>query len=65
MATMNGAVALGYAGRAGELRPGAFADLATVPFSGKLSDVYESLVEHRGPVSSVMVSGRWVIPENQ
>jgi cytosine/adenosine deaminase-related metal-dependent hydrolase len=64
MSTMNGAIALGYSGRAGELRPGAFADIATIPFSGKLSEVYEALVEHRGPVLSVMIDGRWVIANN-
>ena len=37
MATVNGARALGLAGKVGELSPGAFADLIAIPFAGKIS----------------------------
>jgi aminodeoxyfutalosine deaminase len=60
-ATVHGAAALGLAGRAGEIRPGAFADLITVPFTGRTRQVHEAVVQHTGPVSASMIDGRWAI----
>ena len=62
LATINGARALGLAGKAGELSSGAFADLIAVPFTGKFSRVHETVLEHSGNVSASMIQGRWVIP---
>ncbi len=62
LATVNGARALGLAGKAGELSPGAFADLITVPFTGKISHVQETLLAHAGNVGASMIQGRWAIP---
>ncbi len=62
MATINGAQALGLTGRAGQLRQGAFADLIAIPFSGKLKDAYEAVVQHPGPVAASMIEGKWAIP---
>jgi cytosine/adenosine deaminase-related metal-dependent hydrolase len=62
MATRNGARALGFAGKIGELSPGAFADLIAVPFSGRHSDTYEAVLGHRGAVSASMIGGRWAMP---
>ena len=61
LGTVCGARALGMAGIIGELTPGAYADLITVPFSGKLSKVYESVLQHTGRVAASMISGRWAI----
>ena len=62
LATINSARALGLAGKAGELSPGAFADLITVPFAGTISRVHEALLEHSGNVAASLIQGRWVIP---
>ncbi len=59
MATVNGAHALGMAGQAGEISPGAFADLITVPFAGKTADAWAALVNHRGNVVASIIDGRW------
>ena len=60
MATLNGAKALGLAGKVGDLRTGAFADLITLPFTGKRSAAHESVVHHRGPIAASMIAGRWL-----
>ncbi len=62
MATVNGARALGLAGKAGELSPGAFADLIAIPFAGKTFRCHEAVLEHTGNVAASMIEGRWVIP---
>jgi aminodeoxyfutalosine deaminase len=59
-ATVNGARALGLAGRLGELSVGAAADLLSMPFAGNASKVYEWLLRRRGPVDGVMINGQWV-----
>jgi aminodeoxyfutalosine deaminase len=62
MATINGARALGRSKQIGELSPGALADLIAIPFPGKADDVYETVLEHAGPVHASMIDGRWLIP---
>ena len=62
MATVNGARALGLAGKIGELSKNAFADMIAVPFSGKIANVHEALLAHAGNVSASMIEGRWAIP---
>jgi len=59
MVTVNGARALGLGGQTGELAPGAFADLAMLPYAGTLAEVWEAVVQHRGPVAASMVDGEW------
>lgn len=63
LATVNGARALGLPGQAGELTEGAFADLIALK-AAKAADksVYESVVNHQGPVWAGMIGGRWAIP---
>ncbi|MBI3880231.1 MAG: amidohydrolase family protein [Verrucomicrobia bacterium] len=65
MATINGARALGLAGRAGELKKGAYADVIAVPFSGKPADAAESVVQHDGEVAASLIAGKWAVPPAQ
>jgi cytosine/adenosine deaminase-related metal-dependent hydrolase len=61
MATVNGARALGFKGRLGELSPGALADLIALPFAGHLGRIHELVLEHRGGVAASLIRGRWTI----
>jgi cytosine/adenosine deaminase-related metal-dependent hydrolase len=60
MATLNGARALGMRGQIGELSTGSFADVIAIPWSGRLSAVHKSVLEHKGDVSNSMINGKWV-----
>ena len=62
MATINSARALGLAGKAGELSPGALADAIAIPFRGRLAHVHEAVLQHSGNVAASMIAGRWAIP---
>jgi cytosine/adenosine deaminase-related metal-dependent hydrolase len=62
MATLNGARALGFGGRAGQLRSGAWADLIALPATAKASGVHEAILQHRGNVVASMIDGSWAIP---
>ena len=61
MATVNGARALGLAGRIGELSRKAFADLIAIPFEGKSSDVVDATINFSGHVRASMIGGQWAI----
>jgi cytosine/adenosine deaminase-related metal-dependent hydrolase len=61
MGTVNGARALGLAGQAGELTPGAFADLIAIPCSGKAPECWDAVVQHRGDVAASMIDGEWAV----
>ena len=61
MATVNGARALGMAGKIGEFSPQAQADLIAIPFGGERSHVHEAVLEHAGAVAASMIDGRWII----
>lgn len=61
MATINGAQALGFDGRIGELHPGAFADMIAIPFCEDSTEAYAGVVHHRGPVTASMIDGRWAL----
>jgi cytosine/adenosine deaminase-related metal-dependent hydrolase len=62
MATVNGARALGLAGKIGELSPNACADLIAIPFAGKISRALAAVLEHSGNVTASLIEGRWAIP---
>jgi len=61
MATVNGARSLGMARQIGELAPGSHADLIALPFSGKKGDVYNSILQHSGPIIASMIDGKWAL----
>ena len=61
MATVNGARALGLAGKIGQLTKNSFADLIAIPSVNK-SDAAETVIAHTGPVHASMIDGRWVMP---
>jgi len=61
MATVNGARALGLAGKIGELAPNTFADLIALPTTGQAGP-WESVLAHTGPVMASLINGRWAIP---
>ena len=61
MATVNGAKALGMTGQIGELSENALADLISIPFSGKVADICETVVHHASTVSASMIDGQWAI----
>ncbi len=62
LATVNGARALGMAGKIGELSRNALADLIVLPAKVKTSNAYETALNHPGNVSASMIDGQWVIP---
>jgi cytosine/adenosine deaminase-related metal-dependent hydrolase len=62
MATINGAWAMGLAGKIGELAPGASADVIALPFAGKISDLPKAILAHTGGVCASLIEGRWAIP---
>ncbi len=61
MATTNAARALGWQGAVGEIRAGAWADLVTLPFSGRLAELEPTVVDHDGEVTGSMIGGVWAI----
>jgi cytosine/adenosine deaminase-related metal-dependent hydrolase len=61
MATVNGAKALGLAGRIGELSKNTLADLIAVPFTGKRAEALEAAVNFPGHVCASMIGGKWAI----
>jgi len=61
MATRNGARALGWQGRVGELSPGSLADLIAIPFDGPAGESAAAIVHHPGPVTVSMIDGQWAV----
>jgi cytosine/adenosine deaminase-related metal-dependent hydrolase len=61
MATVNGAKALGRAGRIGELTKKALADLVAIPYAGKSSGTFEAAVQFSGRIRASMIDGQWAI----
>ena len=61
MATLNGARALGLAGKVGEITEGAAADLIAMPFHGDSAGACASIVHERNDPDGVMIAGRWMV----
>ena len=59
MTTLNAAHALALGGKAGQLRPGAFADLIALPLNEKLPDIYEAILQYPGDIAVSMIGGEW------
>jgi len=62
LATVDGAAALGLGGLAGEISPGAFADLIALPDQGPRASVCERIIQHHGTVAASLIGGAWAIP---
>lgn len=59
MATVNAADALGLAGQAGELSPGAHADMIALGLAGEARSLPEAILNYRGEVRASLIDGRW------
>ncbi len=57
MVTRQGAQALGFKGKLGELATGAYADAISIPFSGPNRGVLEAILDHAGPVQDTIING--------
>src|SRR5208282_1333186 len=55
LVTLNGARALGMAGRIGELSEHSFADLIALPFAGEPAEIYDAILHHAGAVAASMI----------
>lgn len=62
MVTVNGARALGLAGKIGQLSVGALADLIAIPWTAAAPDPVRALLCHTGTVTASMIDGHWAIP---
>jgi cytosine/adenosine deaminase-related metal-dependent hydrolase len=62
MVTVNGARALGLAGKIGQLSAHASADLIAIPFPARSANLYETVLAHSGNVAASMIEGRWAVP---
>ncbi|HZT22670.1 MAG TPA: amidohydrolase family protein [Verrucomicrobiae bacterium] len=61
LATVNGARALGLAGKIGALTEKAWSDLIAIPFRGKISTAAEAVVNFSGRVQASMIAGEWAV----
>lgn len=61
MVTLNPARALGCAGKLGELRKGAFADIIALPVGRRTEDVLESILHESHHVEASMINGSWAM----
>ena len=62
MATINGARALGLAGKVGQLSANASADLIAIPFHGRPANLCEAVLAHSGNIAASLIEGRWAMP---
>lgn len=59
LVTVNAARALGMEGKVGQISPEAFADVITLQYDGRSSELYEWMCHERPTVSSLMLDGHW------
>ncbi|MBV8352290.1 MAG: amidohydrolase family protein [Verrucomicrobia bacterium] len=58
MVTIRPARALKLERSLGRIAPGYFADAIAIPFSGATEDVYEAIVQAKGPIKWMMINGK-------
>jgi aminodeoxyfutalosine deaminase len=58
MVTIRPARALKLERSLGRIAPGYFADAIAIPFSGAIEDVYEAIVQAKGPIKWMMINGK-------
>lgn len=56
--TVNTARALGFADKAGQIRPGLLADLIAIPFDQAAKNVFDEIIAFEKPVSWMMIQGK-------
>jgi cytosine/adenosine deaminase-related metal-dependent hydrolase len=61
MATRNGARALGWGGRVGEISTGSLADLISIPYTGQTAGAVAAVLAHPGAVAASMIDGQWAV----
>src|SRR5262249_18685557 len=58
MVTVRPARALKMEGGLGKIKRGYLADLIAIPFTGTVDEVYEAIIENRGPIEWMMINGK-------
>jgi len=58
MATENGAKALGMEGELGQIKNDFIANIAALPFSGNMQQVFDAILYHQGPVGMLLIEGK-------
>ena len=61
MATLDGAIALGWGEQTGSLAPGKSADLVVLPLpNGEAADPHDLVLDSKAPIHAVMFKGEWL-----
>jgi imidazolonepropionase-like amidohydrolase len=58
MVTIRAARALKLERSLGKIAPGYLADAIAIPFKGHAVDVYEAIIQTRGPIKWMMINGK-------
>jgi len=58
MVTVRPALALKMECGLGKIERGYLADLIAIPFNGSVDEVYEAIIENRGPIKWMMINGK-------
>jgi imidazolonepropionase-like amidohydrolase len=58
MVTVRPARALKMERDLGKIASGYLADLIAIPFMGSVDEVYEAIIENRGPIEWMMINGK-------
>ena len=58
MVTVRPARALKMESRLGKIERGYLGDLIAIPFTGSVDEVYEAIIQNRGPIEWMMINGK-------